>query len=255
MMGVRINELYGMTENSAVATSNRRGRIKLGTVGEPHPGVEIELAEGTGEILTRHPGTFLGYWNKPDATADTLDADGWLHTGDVGEWIDGTHLKIVDRIKDIIITAGGKNISPSELENSLKASPFIREAIVIGDQRPYLTVLIGVEEDTVGEWARARRIPYTTYRDLSEREEVLRLVQGIIAKTNEATARVENLRKFRMITKALDHEDGELTATQKVKRSALMKTFGPLIDDMYSGADALPGGDQSNVIVVARGEE
>jgi len=107
----------------------------------------------------------------------------------------------------------------------------------------------------VGEWARARRIPYTTYRDLSEREEVLRLVQGIIAKTNEATARVENLRKFRMITKALDHEDGELTATQKVKRSALMKTFGPLIDDMYSGADALPGGDQSNVIVVARGEE
>ena len=255
MMGVRINELYGMTENSAVATSNKRGRIKLGTVGEPQPGVEVKLAEGTGEILTRHPGNFKGYWNKPEATADTLDADGWLHTGDVGEWVDGSHLKIIDRIKDIIITAGGKNISPSELENSLKASPFIREAIVIGDQRPYLTVLVGIEEDTVGEWARAKRIPYTTYRDLSEREEVLKLVQGIIAQTNEATARVENLRKFRMITKALDHEDGDLTATQKVKRSALTKTFGPLIDDMYSGADALPGGDQSDVIVVARVEE
>jgi long-chain acyl-CoA synthetase len=253
-MGVVINELYGMTENSAVATSNRRGRIKLGTVGEPHPGVEVVLAEGTGEILTRHPGTFAGYWGKPEATADTIDSEGWLHTGDVGEWVDGTHLKIVDRIKDIIITAGGKNISPSELENALKASPFIREAVVIGDQRAYLTALIGIEEDTVGQWARAKRIPYTTYRDLSEKEDVLRLVQGIIAKVNEATARVENIRKFRMLTKALDHEDGELTATQKVKRSALTKTFEPLIDDMYSGADRLPGGDQSDVIVVAHAE-
>ena len=248
-MGVVINELYGMTENSAVATSNRAGRIKLGTVGEAHPGVEVVLAEGTGEILTRHPGTFAGYWGKPEATAEAIDADGWLHTGDVGEWVGDTHLKIVDRIKDIIITAGGKNISPSEIENSLKASPFIREALVIGDQRAYLTALVGIEEDTVGQWARAKRIPYTTYRDLSEREEVLKLVQGIIAKVNEATARVEN-RKFRMLTKALDHEDGELTATQKIKRSALTTAFAPLIDDMYSGADRLAGGDQSDVIVV-----
>ena len=254
MMGVPINELYGMTENSAVATSNRRGRIKLGTVGEAHPGVEIRLDETTGEILTRHPGSFAGYWNRPDATTEALDAEGWLHTGDVGEWVDGTHLKIVDRIKDIIITAGGKNISPSELENAIKASPFIREAIVIGDQRPYLVALIGIEEDTVGQWAKAKRIPYTTYRDLSEREEVLRLVQGIVAKVNEGTARVENIRKFRMITKALDHEDGDLTATQKVKRSALMVTFGPLIDDMYDGTDRLAGGDQSNVVVVSRVE-
>ena len=249
-MGVVINELYGMTENSAVATSNRAGRIKLGTVGEAHPGVEVVLAEGTGEILTRHPGTFAGYWGKPEATAEAIDADGWLHTGDVGEWVGDTHLKIVDRIKDIIITAGGKNISPSEIENALKASPFIREALVIGDQRAYLTALVGIEEDTVGQWARAKRIPYTTYRDLSEREEVLKLVQGIIAKVNEATARVENIRKFRMLTKALDHEDGELTATQKIKRSALTTAFAPLIDDMYSGADRLAGGDQSDVIVV-----
>lgn len=253
-MGVPINELYGMTENSAVATSNRRGRIMLGTVGEPHPGVEIRLADDTGEILTRHPGNFAGYWNRPDATAETLDDEGWLHTGDVGEWVNDSHLKIVDRLKDIIITAGGKNISPSELENSLKASPFIREAVVIGDQRPYLTALIGIEEDTVGGWARAKRIPYTTYRDLSERAEVLRLVQKIIAEVNERTARVENIRKFRVITKALDHEDGDLTATQKVKRSALNKTFADLIDDMYSGADRLPGGDQSDIIVVERVE-
>lgn len=251
-MGVVINELYGMTENSAVATANRSGRIKLGTVGEPQPDVEIRLDEATGEILTRHPGTFAGYWRRPEATAETLDADGWLHTGDVGEWVDGTHLKIVDRIKDIIITAGGKNISPSEIENSLKASPFIREAVVIGDKRAYLTALIGIEEDTVGGWAQARRIPYTTYRDLSEREEVLRLVQGVIANTNEKLARVENIRKFRMITKALGHEDGDLTATQKVKRSALTATFAPLIDDMYGNTDLLAGGDQADVIVVER---
>ncbi len=249
-MGVVINELYGMTENSAVATANRAGRIKLGTVGEPQPGVEVRLDDATGEILTRHPGNFAGYWRRPDATAETLDSDGWLHTGDVGEWVDGTHVKIVDRIKDIIITAGGKNISPSEIENSLKASPFIREAVVIGDKRPYLTALIGIEEDTVGGWAQAKRIPYTTYRDLSEREEVLRLVQGVIAETNEKLARVENIRKFRMITKALGHEDGDLTATQKVKRSALTATFAPLIDDMYNNTDLLSGGDQADVIVL-----
>ena len=253
-MGVVINELYGMTENSAVATSNRAGRIKLGTVGEPHPDVELKLADGTNEILTRHPGSFAGYWNRPDATAETLDSDGWLHTGDVGEWVDGTHIKIVDRIKDIIITAGGKNISPSELENALKASPFIREAMVVGDQQPYLVALIGIEEDTVGGWAQSKRIAYTTYRDLSEREEVLQLVQGIIAGVNERTARVENIRKFRMITKALDHEDGDLTATQKVKRSALAKSLAALIDDMYSGRDELPGGDQSKIIAVTTAE-
>jgi long-chain acyl-CoA synthetase len=247
-MGVVINELYGMTENSAIATTNRAGRIKLGTVGEAQPGTEVRIDEDTGEILTRHPGVFAGYWNKPGATAETIDADGWLHTGDVGEWVDGTHVKIVDRIKDIIITAGGKNISPSEIENSLKASPFIREAVVIGDKKPYLTALIGIEEDTVGSWAQTQRVPYTTYRDLSEKPEVIKLVQGIVRDVNERYARVENIRKFRMVPKALDHEDGELTATQKVKRSSLMSLFDTLVDDMYSGTDALAGGDLTTII-------
>ena len=248
-IGVVINELYGMTENSAVATTNRAGRIKLGTVGEPQPGTEVRIDDANGEILTRHPGVFAGYWNKPDATASAIDVDGWLHTGDVGEWVDGTHVKIVDRLKDIIITAGGKNISPSEIENSLKASPFIREAVVVGDRRPYLTALIGIEEDTVGSWAQAQRVPYTTYRDLSEKEEVIRLVQGVVREVNDRFARVENIRKFRMIPKALDHEDGELTATQKVKRASLMSLFDTLVEDMYSNTDALAGGDLSSVIV------
>ena len=251
-IGVIIYEIYGMTENSAVATVNRPGRVKLGTVGEPQPGIGLKIDEGTGEILTRHPGVFAGYWNKPDQTAETLDPDGWLRTGDVGEWVDGTHVRIVDRIKDIIITAGGKNISPSEIENQLKTSPFVKEAVVVGDDRPYLTALIGIEFDTVGNWAQRRRIPYTTYRDLSEKQEVLELVQRVVKQTNERFARVENIRKFRTIPKELDHEDGELTATQKVKRSSLHDMFGHLVEDMYGNRTEHAGGDLVEVHGPAR---
>jgi long-chain acyl-CoA synthetase len=254
-IGVIIYEIYGMTENSAVATVNRPGRVKLGTVGEPHDAIELRIDETNGEILTRHPGVFAGYWNKPDKTAEAIDTDGWLHTGDVGVWVDGTHVKIVDRIKDIIITAGGKNISPSEIENSLKTSPFIKEAVVIGDGRPYLTALIGIEMETVGDWALSRRIPYTTFRDLSEKEAVLRLVQKQIARTNEQFARVENVRKFRMMPKELDHEDGELTATQKVKRTSLHDMFGHLVDDMYGNRTEYAGGDLVDVHAPERSED
>jgi len=246
-IGVPIYEIYGMTENAAVATVNRRGRVRLGTVGEPQPGTELRIDPETGEILTRHPGVFVGYWNKPEQTAEALDAEGWLHTGDVGEWVDGTHVRIVDRIKDIIITAGGKNISPSEIENHLKTSPFVKEAMVIGDRQAYLTVLVGIELDTVADWAQRRRLPYTTYRDLTEKPEVLTLVQGIVAETNERFARVEQMRKFRMIPKELDHEDGELTATQKVKRSSLNDMFGHLIADMYGNRTEFAGGDLIDV--------
>jgi long-chain acyl-CoA synthetase len=232
-IGVPMHEVYGMTENSAVATSNRPGRIRLGTVGEPHPGIELKIDEATGEILTRHPGNFKGYWKNAQATAETLTSDGWLHTGDVGEWVDGTHVKITDRLKDIIITAGGKNISPSEIENSLKTSPYIKEAIVVGDRRPYLVALVGIELDTVGNWAQQRRLPYTTSRDLSEKPEVLQLVQGVIDVVNARFSRVEGVKKFRMILKELDHEDGELTATQKVKRAAISNMFSALIEEMY----------------------
>jgi long-chain acyl-CoA synthetase len=232
-LGVVIHEIYGMTENSAVATANRPGRDRVGTVGEPHPGVELRLDEASGEILTRHPGVFAGYWGKPERTAEVLGADGWLRTGDVGEWVDGTHLKIVDRLKDILITSGGKNVSPSEIENSLKFSPYVREAVVVGDRRAYLTALIGIELDTVGDWAQRRRIPYTTYRDLSEKPEVLALVQEVVDDTNRRLARAETVKRFRLIPKELDHEDGELTATQKVKRAAITGAFGDLIEGMY----------------------
>lgn len=242
-LGVLIHEAYGMTENTAVATANRPGRVRLGTVGEAQPGIELSLDPQTSEVLTRHRGNFLGYWNNPRATAETFTDDGWLKTGDVGEWVEGTHLKIVDRIKDIIITAGGKNISPSELENAIKASPYVREAVVIGDKRPYLTGIVGIEFDTVADWASRRQIEYTTYRDLSSKPEVIELIAGVVSEVNSRFARVETVRKIRMLLKELDHEGGELTATQKLKRSAFAATVPHLIDDMYNGTDEHPGAD------------
>jgi long-chain acyl-CoA synthetase len=232
-IGVPIHEAYGMTENAAIATTNRPGRIKLGTVGEPYPQVEVRIDDDTGEILTRHPGSFVGYWGMPEATARTLDADGWLHTGDVGTWVGGTHIRIVDRIKDIIITSGGKNISPSEIENSLKTSPFVKEAIVIGDRRKYLSALIGIEFDVVSEWAQRRRLAHTTYRDLSEKPEVVKLIQRVVDETNAKFSSAEGIKRFTLLPQVLDHETGELTATQKVKRSEIERKFAPLIEAMY----------------------
>jgi long-chain acyl-CoA synthetase len=234
-IGVPMHEVYGMTENSAIATANRPGRVKVGTVGEPHPGVELKIDPAIGEILTKHPGTFVGYWKDEEATGRAIDSDGWLHTGDVGEWVDDTHVKITDRMKDLIITAGGKNVAPSEIENALKASPFIKEAIVIGDRRPYLSALIGIELETVGHWAQARKLAYTTYRDLAEKPEVRKLVQSIVDGVNARFASAEQVKTFSMLPKELDHEDGELTATQKVKRSAIAEMFGEQVELMYQG--------------------
>lgn len=230
-LGVPIYEGYGQTENTAYCSANRMGEIKLGTVGVANPGAEVKLAPDS-EIMVRHAGVFMGYYKNPEATAATITPDGWLYTGDVGEW-DGNHLRIVDRKKDIIITAGGKNISPSEIENKLKVSPFIKEAIVIGDRRKFVSALIGIEFETVSSWAQRRGITFTTYRDLTEKQEVRDLVKGVVLKSNEEFATVEQVREFRLIPKELDHEDGEVTATQKVKRSEIEEKFSALIDDIY----------------------
>ena len=229
-LGVPIYEGYGMTENSAIATGNTPDKVKLGTVGTPQAGTELKLAED-GEILVRHPGVFKGYYKNEEATKEVIDEDGWLYTGDVGEY-EGEFLKIVDRKKDIIITSGGKNVSPSEIENNIKTSPFIKEAIVIGDDRKFLSALIGIEYDIVSNWALRKNIAHTTYRNLSENEEVQNLIWDEIQKANEYTSSLQ-IRKFRMLTKELDHEDGDLTATQKAKRNVIMEKFSDLIEDMY----------------------
>jgi len=231
-IGVPVYEAYGMTENAAISTTNRQGRVILGTVGEPYDGVDIRLEDSTGEILVRHPGVFVGYWNRPEATAKTIDEDGWMHTGDVGEW-DGSNLKIVDRLKDIIITAGGKNVSPSEIENLVKMSPFVGEAIVVGDRRKYIAALVAIDFDATSEWAQRRRLAHTTYRDLSEKPEIRELIQSVITETNAQLASVEQIKQFGFITKELDHEDGELTATMKVKRSVIAAQFADEIEALY----------------------
>jgi long-chain acyl-CoA synthetase len=246
-IGVPMHEAYGMTENTAVATSAKAGRIRLGTVGEAHPGVEVRIDEVTGEILTRHPAVFAGYWGDPAATAEVLEPDGWLHTGDVGEWVDGTYLTITDRMKDIIITAGGKNVSPSQIENELKASPYVKEALVVGDGRKYLTALVGIDLDTVGEWAQRQRLGYSTLRDLTEKPEVVALLKKVVDDVNGRFASVEQVKAFRLLPKELDHEDGELTATQKLKRAAVVAAFADLVESMYDGRPttaADPSGEQ-----------
>ena len=231
-IGIPVREGYAQTENTAICTLTPDTDIRLGSVGKALPGVEVRIAPD-GEILTRSAGVFQGYLNDPVATKSTVDEDGWLHTGDVGELTEDGFLRITDRKKDIIITAGGKNISPSEIENRLKVSPFIREAVVIGDRRKYLTALIGIELDTVGNWASRKGIPYTTYADLTTKDEVRALIDKVVQEANEDLAQVERIKRFTLIAKELDHEDGELTATQKVKRKALQLRFEPEIEAMY----------------------
>ncbi|MDQ3757153.1 MAG: AMP-binding protein [Actinomycetota bacterium] len=231
-LGVQVREGYGQTEGTALATYTPVDHVRIGTVGKALPGVELRIADD-GEILVRGPGVFVGYFKNDEATKETVDEDGWLHTGDVGVLDDDGFLTITDRKKDIIITAGGKNISPSEIENRLKVSPYIREAIVIGDRRKYLTALIGIELDTVGDWATRRHISYTTYHDLSSKPEVRQLVQEIVDGVNTELAQVETIKRFELLGKELDHEEGELTATQKVKRSAIAKEFADVIESMY----------------------
>jgi len=231
-IGVPIRELYGQTEGTALATWTPSDDVRIGTVGKALPGVELKIADD-GEVLVRSAGVFAGYYRNDEATRATVDADGWLHSGDVGVLDDDGFLTITDRKKDIIITSGGKNISPSWIENLLKVSPYVREAIVIGDRRKYLTALIGIELDTVGDWATRQRIPFTTYKDLSERKEVLELIGAWVYEVNEKLAQVERVKRFRLIPKELDHEEGELTATQKVKRRAIATQFAEMIEGMY----------------------
>jgi long-chain acyl-CoA synthetase len=230
-IGVPVLEGYGMTEQTGVACVNRPDDVRLGSVGKPLPGVEIQLA-ADGEILIRCPHNFVGYYRDPEATERIL-AGGWLHTGDVGEWGPQGSLKITDRKKEIIITSGGKNIAPSEIENRLKVSPYITQAIVIGDRRKYLTALIQIDYENVGKWAQDHNIPYTTFKSLAQNPEVYELIRREVEEANRDFSSVETVKKFTLLDKELDHDDDELTATLKVRRKAINERFGHLIEAMY----------------------
>ncbi len=231
-IGVPILEGYGQTEGAGVSHINRPGAAKLGTVGRALPQVECRIADD-GEILVRGPNVFCGYLNKPDATRETVDEEGWLHTGDVGTVDEDGYLSITGRKKEILITSGGKNLSPEKIENALKTSPYIKEAVAIGDGRNFVSALVQIEYDAVSDWATRNKIPHTSYQDLASRPEVVELVSREIDRANELLARVEQVRAFRIFPKELHQDDGELTATQKVRRRFILGAYGELIDSMY----------------------
>ena len=230
-MGINMVEGYGQTEGTGATCVTKIGKPKLGTVGPPIPGTEVKIADD-GEILMRSPAVFKGYFKNPDATAKTI-VDGWLHTGDVGELDEEGYLKITDRKKDIIVTAGGKNITPQYIENKLKMSPYINDAVVIGDKRKFVSCLIMLDEDTVMKYAQDNKIQFATYKDLTQSEEINKLIQGEINHVNKTLSQVEQPKKFTILPKKLYVEDGEVTPTMKVKRGFVNEAFGDLIEAMY----------------------
>jgi long-chain acyl-CoA synthetase len=235
-LGINMLEVYGQTENTGLATAMPPDHMKLGTVGVARPGTDVRLSPA-GEILLRGPHVFLGYYRRPEKTAETV-VDGWLHTGDVGTIDAEGFVRITDRMKDIIITAGGKNVTPSEIENQLKFSPFISDAVVIGDRRKFLSCLVMIDHETVAQFAQERNVPFSNFASLCRAPEVQELIGGEIERVNRQLARVETVKKFRLIEQLLTPEDEELTPTMKLKRTFVNMKYKDLIDSMYERSDA-----------------
>lgn len=232
-LGVPMVEVWGMTETCGAATCMPAGRIRPGSIGPACPYNEVALDPATGELLVRGDNVFMGYLNQAEKTAEALGPDGWLHTGDVGTADSDGYFRITDRMKDIIITAGGKNITPSELENELKFSPYITDAVVVGDKRAYLTAIVMIDLENVEKFAQDRDIPFSNYASLTRAKEVQELVGAEMARVNEKFARVEQIKKFWLLDTQLSAEDEELTPTMKLKRKLVEKKYADRIDAMY----------------------
>ena len=230
VLGVPLIEVYGLTESAGMVTGHLLDRVVVGTVGPVTQGVEYRIAEN-GEFQIKGDMVFAGYYKNDEATAQTIQ-NGWLHTGDVVREEQG-QIKIVDRLKDIMITAGGKNLTPSEIENTMKGSPYIKECIIVAEGRKFVGALVMLDFDTVGKWAEAQRIPFTHFRSLVETPQVRALIDSEISNGNARLAQVSQIKKFHLLTKELDHDDGEVTATMKVRRSSIYKTYAAEIEAMY----------------------
>ena len=233
-LGVPMVEVWGMTESCGASTYTPATRIKPGMIGPACPYNEVKLDPATGELLIRGKNVFMGYLNQPEKTAETIDADGWLHTGDVGTQDSDGYFRITDRMKDIIITAGGKNITPSELENELKFSPYITDAVVVGDRRAYLTAIVMIDLENVEKFAQDHDIPFSNYASLARAPEVQALVAGEVDRVNAKFARVEQIKKFWLLETQLSAEDEELTPTMKLKRKLVEAKYADRIDAMYA---------------------
>lgn len=233
-LGVPMVEVWGMTETCGASTYNPVARIRPGSVGLAAPYNELRLDPATGELQVRGPNVFMGYLNQPEKTAETISPDGWLHTGDVATVDADGYYRITDRMKDIIITAGGKNITPSELENDLKFSPYITDAVVVGDKRPYLTVIVMIDQENVEKFAQDHDIPFSNYTSLTRAPEVQELIWSEIERVNRKFARVEQIKKFFLLETLLTAEDDELTPTMKLKRKFVEKKYADRIEAMYT---------------------
>jgi long-chain acyl-CoA synthetase len=239
-LGINVKQLYGMTESSALICVQADGDVKLDTVGTPLPGVELRLSE-SGEVLYRSPGVFQGYYRNPDATRETLE-DGWVHSGDAGIIGDDGHLRIVDRARDVGRLADGTLFAPKYLENKLKFSPYVREAVCVGHGRPHVAALINIDASAVGAWAERRNLAYTSYADLAQKPEVYELIRGEVARVNRslqegAALRGAQIRRFLLLHKELDPDDQEITRTRKVRRGFVAQKYAPLIEALYSERD------------------
>jgi long-chain acyl-CoA synthetase len=245
VLGVNVRNLYGITEGGYVLCQGPTFPSPL-RGGTPIPPRQVRRADD-GELLVRGPGLFRGYWKNEQGTRDIL-IDGWLHTGDVVETNDANEWRIIDRKKDIMITSGGKNIAPSEIENLLKSSPYISEAALFGDGRKFVSALIEIDFGTVSEWARRNGVVYTSFTSLASHQDVIGMIEAEIGAVNDALARVEQVKKFRIIPKELDPEEGDTTPTRKVKRKHLASMFEALIDEMY--ADDTAAHTKSNMTTI-----
>jgi len=233
-IGVRVLEGYGLTETSPVISVNRFDRVRLGTVGEPIPGVEVRSA-ADGEVFTRGRHVMKGYWRKPERTAAVLDADGWFATGDIGEVDADGFLRITDRKKDVLVTAGGKNVAPQPIEDKLRASPLVETAVLFGDRRPYVVALIVPSYEGLANWAKERGVQASDPKALIESDEVIQAYQEVVSEVNRDLARFETVKKFRLVAEPFTISAGELTPTLKVKRRAVEARYSDVLATMYTG--------------------
>jgi long-chain acyl-CoA synthetase len=232
-IGIEILEVYGMTESTAVITANQPGQVRIGTVGPPLPGVEVRIADD-GEILARGPNVTPGYLNRPEATAETLDQDGWLHTGDLGVMDDTGYVRIVGRKKELIITAGGKNLSPNNIEETIKqTSPIIGQLCAVGDERPFISALVVLDAEMLPGWCEQQKIAFSSVAEAAQHPDVLAEVQRAIDAGNEHLARVEQVRKWAIVPSEWTAESEELTPSLKLKRSVIHTKYADVIDGLY----------------------
>ncbi len=233
-LGIKLRQLYGQTENSAINAIQSPGEVRLHTVGKPAPGVEVTIAED-GEILVRSDSVFEGYFNKPEATAEALEG-GWLHTGDAGYLEEDGHLVVLGRVSEVMHTAGGERFVPNYIENRLKFSPYIKDAAVIGAGLDELTAMVCVDFEAVGHWAEVNGVPYVSYADLSQREEVATLLHEAFQRVNKAVTEPLRLQRFVSLPKEFDPDDGEITRTRKLRRKVVQERYADVIAALYDGS-------------------